>query len=95
VALGMANTGSESYGGAVATASGLLIIGATNFDRKLHIFDSRTGKLLWETVLPFGGNATPLTYMVGAKQYVVIGTSGDHNRRGAQGSTYVAYALGD
>ena len=95
VTLGMTNTGSESYGGAVATASGLLIIGATNFDRKLHVFDSRRGKLLWETVLPFGGNATPLTYMAGGKQYVVIGTSGDHNRRGAQGSTYVAYALGD
>jgi quinoprotein glucose dehydrogenase len=95
VALGMTNTGSESYGGAVATASGLLIIGATDFDRKLHVFNSRTGKLLWETVLPFGGNATPLTYMVGGKQYVVIGTSGDHNRRGSQGSVYVAYALGD
>ena len=46
-------------------------------------------------LLPFGGNATPMTYMAGGKQYVVIGTSGGNDRRGPQGSAYVAYALGD
>ena len=95
VAQGMKDTGSESYGGGVATASGLFIIAAADYDRKLRAFDSRTGKLLWNTVLPFGGSDTPLTYMVGAKQYVVIGTSGEHNRRGPVGSAYVAYALGN
>ena len=95
VAKGMTDTGSESYGGGVATASGLFIIAAADYDRKLRAFDSRTGKLLWNTVLPFGGSATPMTYMTGGKQYVVIGTSGEHNRRGPQGSAYVAYALGD
>jgi quinoprotein glucose dehydrogenase len=95
VAKGITNTGSENYGGAVATAGGLLIIGATNFDRKLHAFDSKTGKLLWETVLPYAGNATPLTYMVGKKQYVAIATSGGRDERGPKGSAFVAYALGD
>src|SRR6185312_9629463 len=78
VAKGLKDTGSESYGGAVATASGLLFIAATNFDHKMHAFDSRTGKLLWETVLPYAGNATPLTYMAGGKQYVVIAASTSH-----------------
>ena len=94
-AKGMTNTGSESYGGAVATASGLLIIGASDFDRKLHVFDSKTGKLLWDTVLPYAGNATPLTYMAGGKQYVVIAASTSHDRSAAKGSAFVAYTLGD
>ena len=95
VAKGMTNTGSESYGGGVATASGLLIIGATDFDRKLHAFDSKTGKLLWDTVLPYAGNATPITYMAGDKQYVVIAASTNHDHKAPKGSAYVAYALGD
>ena len=86
-------TGSESYGGAVVTASGLLFIGATIFDRKLRAFESKTGKLLWETVLPYSGNTTPITYMANGKQYVVIGTSGAMNRKGPKGTAYVAFAL--
>jgi quinoprotein glucose dehydrogenase len=95
VAQGLKDTGSESYGGAVATASGLLIIAATDFDRKLHVYESKTGKLLWETVLPYAGNATPLTYMAGGKQYVVIAASTSHDRKAAKGSAYIAFALGD
>jgi quinoprotein glucose dehydrogenase len=95
VAKGMANTGSESYGGGIVTATGLFIIAATDFDRKLHAFDTRTGKLLWETELPYSGNATPLTYMAGGKQYVVVAASGMHDRKHPQGGAYVAYALGD
>jgi quinoprotein glucose dehydrogenase len=95
VAKGQTDTGSESYGGAVVTASGLLIIGASDFDRKLHAFDSKTGKLLWEAELPFAGNATPITYMVGAKQYVAIAASTSHDRKAAKGSAFVAYTLGD
>jgi quinoprotein glucose dehydrogenase len=95
VAQGLKDTGSESYGGAVATASGLLIIGASDFDRKLHVFESKTGKLLWETLLPYAGNATPLTYMAGGKQYVVIAASTSHDRKAAKGSAYIAFALGD
>ena len=91
---GLKDTGSESYGGAVATASGLLIIGASNFDRKLHVFESKTGKLLWETQLPFAGNSSPLTYMVNGKQFVVIGASTTRDRKMPRGSAFVAYALG-
>jgi quinoprotein glucose dehydrogenase len=95
VAKGLSNSGSESYGGGIVTASGLLLIAATDFDRKLHAFDTRTGKLLWETLLPYSGNATPLTYMAGGKQYVVIAASGMHDRKGPKGEAFVAYALGD
>jgi quinoprotein glucose dehydrogenase len=92
VATGMTNTGSDNYGGPVVTASGLLFIGATNFDRKFHVYDKLTGALLWETMLPAAGNATPATYMLNGKQYVVIACGGGKN--GApSGSSIVAFAL--
>ena len=53
-----------------------VFIGATLYDYKFHAFDSRTGKLLWETQLPYAGRATPATYMVDGKQYVVIAAGG-------------------
>ncbi len=92
-ARGMGDTGSENYGGPILTAGGLLIIGATNYDRKIRSFNSDTGKLLWEGELPFAGNATPATYMVDGKQYIVIATSGARDRKGPQGAAYVAFAL--
>ena len=58
----MTNTGSDNYGGPVVTASGLLFIGATKFDKKFRAYDKLTGKLLWETTLPAAGNATPSIY---------------------------------
>lgn len=88
------NTGSENYGGPIVTAGGLLFIAATNFDRKFRAFDKQTGKLLWETVLPMSGNATPITYEVGGKQYVVIyATGGKAGRYGPSGGIYAAYGL--
>jgi quinoprotein glucose dehydrogenase len=90
---GMKNTGSENYGGPILTASGLLFIGATIYDRMLRAFDSKTGELLWETELPFSGTATPATYMIDGKQYVVICTSSARDRNAPQGSAYVAFAL--
>ena len=92
-AKGMKNTGSENYGGPILTASGLLIIGATIYDHKMHAYDSRTGQLLWEHELPYAGNATPATYMIDGKQYIVIGTSNGKNRTGPQGAAYVVFAL--
>jgi len=92
-AKGMKNTGSENYGGPIVTASGLLFIGATDHDRKFHAFDAKTGKLLWETVLPYLGNATPATYSIEGKQYVVIAASGARDPKTPQGSAYVAFAL--
>ncbi len=93
VKLGMSDTGSENYGGPVVTASGVVFIAATIYDHKMRAFDSSNGKLLWEADLPYAGNATPATYMIGGKQYVVIATSNARNQRGPQGSAYVAFAL--
>src|SRR5436309_10702743 len=59
---GIKDTGTENYGGPIVTAGGLLFIAATNYDRKFHAFDKSTGDLLWESALPFAGNATPITY---------------------------------
>jgi quinoprotein glucose dehydrogenase len=88
------NTGTENYGGPVVTAGGLVFIAATNFDSKFRAFDKATGMLLWETTLPFAGNATPITYEVGGKQYVVIyATGGKSGRGGKSGGVYVAFAL--
>jgi glucose dehydrogenase len=93
VAKGMKQTGSENYGGPVVTAGGILFIGATIFDKKMHAFDSHTGKLLWETVLPYAGLATPATYMVDGKQFVVIATGGGRDPKAPSGGEYVAFAL--
>ena len=92
-AKGMKNTGSENYGGPVVTAGGLLFIGATSYDRKFHVYDKSTGQLLWETTLPFGGNATPITYEVNGRQYVVIAAGGGKDMRSKSGGVYVAFAL--
>ncbi len=88
----MKNTGSENYGGPVVTAGGLLFIGATNFDKQMHAFDKSTGKLLWQATLPFAGNATPATYEVNGRQYVVIAAGGKDSRL-PTGGVYVAFAL--
>jgi quinoprotein glucose dehydrogenase len=92
VAKGITITGSDNYGGPVVTASGLLFIAATNFDKKFRAFDKATGKLLWETTLPAAGNATPSIYQINGKEYVVIVCGGGKN--GApSGSSIVAFAL--
>ena len=89
---GMANTGSENYGGPIVTAGGLVFIGATVYDKTIRAFDSQTGKLLWQGQLPFSGTATPATYMVDGKQYVVIAAGGGKDGK-ASGGVYVAFAL--
>jgi quinoprotein glucose dehydrogenase len=92
VAKGFKNTGSDNYGGPVVTSSGILFIGATNFDKKFRAFDKLTGKLLWETELPAAGNATPSIYEINGREYVVIVCGGGKN--GApSGSSVVAFAL--
>jgi quinoprotein glucose dehydrogenase len=91
-AKGLKNTGSDNYGGPVVTASGLVFIAATNFDRKFRAFDKLTGALLWEATLPAAGNATPSIYAIDGREYVVIVCGGGKN--GApSGSSIVAFAL--
>jgi glucose dehydrogenase len=75
--LGVMNTGSYNIGGSVATSSGLLFIGATS-DKRFHAYESRTGRLLWETMLPDVGYANPVTYLgKDGKQYVAINANGN------------------
>jgi quinoprotein glucose dehydrogenase len=93
VAQGLPVTGSENYGGPILTASGVLFIGATVYDHKIRAFESSTGRLLWESELPFAGTATPATYLVDGRQFVVIATSNARNRKAPQGGAYVAFAL--
>jgi quinoprotein glucose dehydrogenase len=90
-ARGIPPTGTENYGGPVVTAGGVLIIAATA-DETIRAFDKDTGKLLWRAPLPFSGNATPSTYMVNGRQYVVISAGGGKSGRPAGGSV-VAFAL--
>jgi quinoprotein glucose dehydrogenase len=93
-AQGLKNTGTENYGGPIVTAGGLVFIAATNFDSKIRAFDKDTGKLLWEATLPYSGNATPATYMVDGRQYVVIAATGAKAARGSGSKgVYVAFAL--
>jgi quinoprotein glucose dehydrogenase len=95
-AQGMRNTGSENYGGPIVTAGGLVFIAATNFDKKFRAFDKATGDILWEASLPLAGNATPSTYAVEGRQFVVVPAGGGRSRPGAapeSGGVYVAYAL--
>ena len=73
------------------TAGGLIFIGATA-DETFRAFDKDTGRILWQAQLPFSGNATPSTYMVDGKQYVVISAGGGKSGRPA-GGTIVAFAL--
>jgi quinoprotein glucose dehydrogenase len=92
-AKGLKNTGSENYGGPVVTAGGLVFIGATNYDKKFRAFDKATGELLWETTLPFSGNATPAIYTLNGRQYVVIAAGGGKDPKSPSGGVYVAFAL--
>jgi quinoprotein glucose dehydrogenase len=94
-AKGLKNTGSENYGGPIVTAGGLLFIGATSFDKKFHAYDKRTGKLLWETVLPAAGVATPATYRASGRQFVVIAAGGGKPQQSKPGSKLVAFAVQD
>ena len=88
---GATPTGTEQYGGPIVTAGGLLFIAAT-MDAKFRAFNAATGKVLWETTLPAAGYATPSTYMVGGRQYVVIAAGG--GKLGTPSSdTYVAFRL--
>jgi quinoprotein glucose dehydrogenase len=90
-ARGIPPTGTENYGGPVATAGGLLFIAATK-DGMFRAFDKRTGGLLWEVALPAGGFATPSTYEVNGRQFVVVACGGAKLDT-PKGDSYVAFAL--
>jgi quinoprotein glucose dehydrogenase len=90
-ARGVPVTGTEQYGGAIVTRGGLLFIAATQ-DAKIRAFNRRNGQQLWEATLPAPGYATPCTFEVQGRQYVVIAAGG--GKLGSKSSdTYVAFAL--
>lgn len=71
----------------------LLFIGATLRDSKFRAVDARCGRELWKALLPYAGGATPVSYVVDGRQYVVIAASGSRDPKRPKGSAYVAYAL--
>lgn len=91
-ARGIPPTGTHNLGGSVVTAGGLVFIGATK-DEKFRAFDKKTGRIVWEYQLPAGGYATPATYSVNGKQYVVIAAGGGGKVGSPSADAYVAFRL--
>ena len=90
-ARGIPVTGTEQYGGPIVTRGGLVFIAATQ-DATLRALDKSTGRVVWEAMLPAPGYATPSTYAVRGRQFVVIAAGG--GKLGSKSSdTYVAFAL--
>jgi quinoprotein glucose dehydrogenase len=88
---GLPITGTQNYGGPVVTSGGLLFIGAS-LDEYFRAFDRESGEELWKTKLPAAGYATPATYEVNGRQFVVIAAGG--GKLGTpSGDAYVAFAL--
>jgi glucose dehydrogenase len=94
--IGVRDTGSLNLGGSIATAGGLVFIAATN-DSRFRAFDSRTGKLLWETKLEASGHTSPITYMGrDGRQYVALMAEGGGGYlAGGLSNSLVAFALPD
>lgn len=87
---GVPTTGTDSYGGPLATAGGLVFIAGTK-DEKIRAFDKKTGKVVWEYQLPAGGFATPISYEIDGKQFIVIAAGGGRGQK--IGGNYIAFAL--
>ena len=92
VAQGIRNTGTLNFGGAVATAGGVIFIAATA-DEKIRAFEKHSGRVLWEYQLPAGGYATPSIYMIDGRQYVVIAAGGGGKNATKSGDSIIAFAL--
>ncbi|HTE46036.1 MAG TPA: pyrroloquinoline quinone-dependent dehydrogenase [Gemmatimonadaceae bacterium] len=83
-------TGTPNLGGPIATAGGLVFIGAA-MDHVLRAFDIETGRELWKGPLPGGARATPMTYQVNGRQFVVVSVGGSEDW--GKGDYVVAFAL--
>lgn len=84
--------GMPNLGGPVATAGGLVFIGAAT-DNYLRAFDTETGRELWKGRLPAGGQATPMTYEIAGRQFVVIAAGGNASLGTTPGDYVAAFAL--
>jgi glucose dehydrogenase len=86
-------TGALNMGGSIATASGLLFIGATN-DRRVRAFESKSGKMLWEANLEASAHSLPMTFLANdGRQFVVVAAGGGSYLASPAGSKIVAFAL--
>jgi quinoprotein glucose dehydrogenase len=85
------NIGIPALGGPIVTAGGLVFI-AASLDDHFRAFDTDTGKLMWEVKLPAGGQATPMTYSIAGRQYVVL-AAGGYKGDSTLGDYLIAYAL--
>lgn len=85
--------GTPSAGGPIVTAGGLIFIGATS-DSRIRAYDIDTGEELWQVKAPTSAQATPMTYAVNGRQFVVF-AAGGHSWYYAQGidDYLLAYAL--
>lgn len=88
---GIPKTGTEGYGGPVATEGGVIFIAASE-DEHIRAFEKNTGTELWKYNLPAGGYATPSVYEVDGRQYVVIACGGGKMGT-ASSDQYIAFAL--
>ena len=89
---GHSPTGTFNIGGPVVTGGGLVFIGAA-MDERFHAYDVATGALLWEYQMEFGGYATPATYEVEGRQFVVIAAGGGGKPGTKKGDAYYCFAL--
>jgi quinoprotein glucose dehydrogenase len=80
-------TGAVNFGGPIVTAGGLIFT-AASWDGHLRAFEAETGKEIWSYELPAGGQATPMTYSIGGKQYLAI-AAGGHGKFGTKQGDYV------
>jgi quinoprotein glucose dehydrogenase len=86
------NIGAPNNGGAAVTAGGLVFIAAAT-DNLIRAIDVETGATLWQDLLPAGGQATPMVYEIGGRQYLVIMAGGHHFMETPPGDYVIAYAL--
>jgi quinoprotein glucose dehydrogenase len=84
--------GTPNAGGPLLTSAGLVFIGAA-LDDYLRAFDTETGRELWRGRLPAGGQATPMSYLSGGRQFVVIAAGGNGSAETRLGDFVVAFAL--
>jgi quinoprotein glucose dehydrogenase len=91
---GIDDTGTQNFGGCVATAGDLVFIGGSA-DEMFRAFDAETGEVLWEYKLSAGGYAVPSVYQVDGKQYVVIAAGGGNRLGTPTGDAFYAFALPD
>ena len=91
-ARGLPPTGTFNIGGPIVTAGGLVFIGAA-MDERLHAFDKETGQLVWEFQLAAGGYATPSTFAIKGRQYVLIAAGGGGKPGTKSGDAFYCFAL--